>query len=341
LETNCLQTIRETLDDYREKMDVNLDCANMFMKNEIASIGIIAEFILYVNMLTWPVASIGWVSSLVQEAESSQKRINEFLETKPSISQEKGVTTKIEGKITFNNVSFEYNKNQIVLDNLNFSIEAGKRVVILGATGAGKTTLMNLISRFFDPTSGEILIDNHDIKSFDLKHLRKHISYVPQDVFLFSDTIKNNIKFGDVNADDQAIIEVAKLADVDHNIQDFQDKYETILGERGINLSGGQKQRLSIARALIKKSPILLFDDCLSAVDMETEENILRNLSEFTKNTTTVIISHRVSTAILADEIIVIENGQIIQKGSHKDLVNQQGYYKELYDKQMKISKTA
>jgi ATP-binding cassette subfamily B protein len=315
--------------------------ANMFMKNEIASIGIIAEFILYVNMLTWPVASIGWVSSLVQEAESSQKRINEFLETKPSISQEKGVTTKIEGKITFNNVSFEYNKNQIVLDNLNFSIEAGKRVVILGATGAGKTTLMNLISRFFDPTSGEILIDNHDIKSFDLKHLRKHISYVPQDVFLFSDTIKNNIKFGDVNADDQAIIEVAKLADVDHNIQDFQDKYETILGERGINLSGGQKQRLSIARALIKKSPILLFDDCLSAVDMETEENILRNLSEFTKNTTTVIISHRVSTAILADEIIVIENGQIIQKGSHKDLVNQQGYYKELYDKQMKISKTA
>jgi ATP-binding cassette subfamily B protein len=315
--------------------------ANMFMKNEIASIGIIAEFILYVNMLTWPVASIGWVSSLVQEAESSQKRINEFLETKPSISQEKGVTTKIEGKITFNNVSFQYNKNQIVLDNLNFSIEAGKRVVILGATGAGKTTLMNLISRFFDPTSGEILIDNQNIKSFDLTHLRKHISYVPQDVFLFSDTIKNNIKFGDVTANDQAIIEVAKLADVDHNIQDFQDKYETILGERGINLSGGQKQRLSIARALIKKSPILLFDDCLSAVDMETEENILRNLSEFTKNTTTIIISHRVSTAILADEIIVIENGQIIQKGIHKDLVNQQGYYKELYDKQMKISKTA
>jgi len=315
--------------------------ANMYIKNEILSIGIIAEFILYVNMLTWPVASIGWVSSLIQEAESSQKRINEFLETMPSITSTEGVKTPIKGKITFRNVSFQYNANQLVLDQLNFSVEAGQRVVILGATGSGKTTLMNLISRFFDPTAGEIIIDDFSIKTYELEYLRKQISYVPQDVFLFSDTIKNNIKFGDVMADDEEIIKVAKLADVDHNIQEFQNKYETILGERGLNLSGGQKQRLSIARALIKKSPILLFDDCLSAVDMETEENILKNLSEFTKNTTTIIISHRVTTAILADEIIVLEKGKIIQKGNHKSLIMQEGYYKELYNKQMKINKIA
>lgn len=315
--------------------------ASMYMANEINSVGVIAEFILYVNMLTWPVASVGWVSSLVQEAESSQKRINEFLRTTSEIKNDETVAhKKILGDIAFENVSFSYGKNQTnVLENINFSIKQGKRVVILGHTGAGKTTLFNLISRFYDPTHGKILIDGQDIKTFALNDLRQQISYVPQDVFLFSDSIKNNIKFGNNEATDEAIIEVAKIADVDYNIQAFKDKYDTILGERGINLSGGQKQRLSIARALIKKSPILLFDDCLSAVDMETEENILNNLAKFTKNTTTLIISHRVSTATLADEIIILDNGKIIQQGSHKTLLNQVGYYKDLYNKQMKINK--
>lgn len=314
--------------------------ASMYIANEISSIGVIAEFILYVNMLTWPVASVGWVSSLVQEAESSQKRINEFLETQPSINANKDVLPiKLNGDIVFENVSFSYGNNQTkALDKINLKIKSGKRVVILGHTGSGKTSLLNLISRFFDPTEGHIYIDNTNIKDINLENLRQQISYVPQDVFLFSDTINNNIRFGNINASEEEIIGVAKLADVDDNIKEFKDKYDTLLGERGINLSGGQKQRISIARALIKKSPILIFDDCLSAVDMETEEKILQNLAEFTKNTTTLIVSHRVSTALLADEIVVIEQGKIIQNGTHETLVNQNGYYKDLYYKQMTVN---
>jgi ATP-binding cassette subfamily B multidrug efflux pump len=314
--------------------------AMMYISGEIKSIGIIAEFILYVNMLTWPVASVGWVSSLVQEAESSQKRINEFLTTTSEIEENKQpISKQINGKITFENVSFNYPKNSnLVLKNINFTIESGKRVVILGHTGAGKTTLLNLITRFYDASSGRILIDDQDVKLYPINDIRSQISYVPQDVFLFSDTIKNNIKFGSINANDDEIIEVAKLADVDQNIQGFKDKYDTLLGERGINLSGGQKQRISIARALLKESNVLLFDDCLSAVDMETEEKILHNLALFTKNITTIIMSHRISTAILADHIFIIENGSITQSGSHETLISIDGYYKNLYYKQMTIN---
>jgi ATP-binding cassette subfamily B protein len=310
----------------------------MYINNdpEIESIGVIAQFILYINMLTWPVASLGWVSSLVQEAEASQKRINEFLNEEPEIKNPTELPSKIEGTIQFENVSFDYEDTHIkALDNISFTVEKGKTLAILGKTGSGKSTILSLISRLYDVTEGAINFDNQPITTLNLYDLRNQISVVPQDAFLFSDSIKNNIKFGNENATDEEVMEAAKKAVVHENILTFNDQYETILGERGITLSGGQKQRVSIARALIKNAPILLLDDCLSAVDTETEETILNNLLTYCKDKTTIIVSHRVSSAKNADQIIILEEGKIIEKGTHNELLEQNGYYKDLYVKQL------
>ena len=307
-----------------------------YIDGEIASIGIIAEFILYVNMLTWPVAVVGWVTSIVQRAEASQKRINQFLQEEPNIVSTVEEETPIEGKIEFKNVTFTYEDTNITaLNNISFSINKGETVAILGKTGSGKSTILDLIARLYDIDSGQILIDDVPIKQLNLQSLRQAIGAVPQDAFLFSDTIKNNIKFGKENSTDEEIIAVAKKAVVHENIMGFNKQYETILGERGITLSGGQKQRVSIARALLKDPQIYLFDDCLSAVDTETEEEILNQLKKESKNKTTLIVSHRVSSAKNADKIIVLEAGKLIQEGTHEELNSVEGYYKELYMHQL------
>lgn len=308
----------------------------MYIEGDIKSIGTIAEFILYVNMLTWPVASIGWVSSLVQEAEASQKRINEFLKVSPEIKNNVSTRTTIEGEIEFRNVSYTYEDTNITaLKNISFKVKKGETLAILGQTGSGKSSILSLITRMYDVKEGQISIDGKAIDQVNLFDLRNSIGIVPQDAFLFSDTIKNNIKFGKEDATDEEVMEAAKKAVVHNNIMSFNLQYETLLGERGITLSGGQKQRVSIARAIIKDPEILLFDDCLSAVDTETEEQILNNLLHISKDKTTIIVSHRVSSAKNADKIIILENGEIIQEGSHNQLVNQPGYYAELYQKQL------
>ena len=308
----------------------------MYINGTIKSIGTIAEFILYVNMLTWPVASIGWVSSLVQEAEASQKRINEFLKIEPEIKNKATKNSNITGEIEFKNVTFTYDDTEITaLQNISFKVKKGETLAILGKTGAGKSSILSLITRMYDIKEGSITIDGKSIDEVNLNDLRNSIGLVPQDAFLFSDTIKNNIKFGKEDATDNEVYEAAKKAVVHDNIIHFNKKYETILGERGITLSGGQKQRVSIARAIIKNPQILLLDDCLSAVDTETEEQILNNLLNISKDKTTIIVSHRVSSAKNADKIIIIDEGQIIQEGSHNQLVNQEGYYAELYLKQL------
>ncbi|MCI9845860.1 ABC transporter ATP-binding protein [Flavobacterium pectinovorum] len=308
----------------------------MYINGTIPNIGTIAEFILYVNMLTWPVASLGWVSSMVQEAEASQKRLNEFLKIEPEIKNNNPDSSEIQGSIVFENVSFTYQDTNIeALKNVTFSVKKGETLAILGKTGSGKSTILSLISRLYDVTEGKIKIDENEISTLNLNDLRNNIGIVPQDAFLFSDTIKNNIKFGNQNATDDEVIKAAKNAVVHDNITAFNKQYDTILGERGITLSGGQKQRVSIARAIIKNPAILLFDDCLSAVDTETEETILNNLFEICKDKTTIIVSHRVSSAKNADKIIILEDGKIIQQGSHNQLINQEGYYSSLYLKQL------
>ena len=299
-------------------------------------IGVIAEFILYVNMLTWPVAVVGWVTSMVQQAEASQKRINEFLKEVPEIKNNSTKPFKLNGKIEFKNVSLTYDDTKIkALKNINFSITKGETIAILGKTGSGKSSIVNLVSRLYDVSSGTIRIDDIPIRDINLIDLRKGIGFVPQDPFLFSDSISNNIKFGFEEASKQEIISAATKAVVHQNIEGFKDKYDTILGERGVTLSGGQKQRVSIARAIIKNPKILVFDDCLSAVDTETEERILANLESVSKDKTTLIISHRVSSAKNADKIIVLDDGEVIQQGSHNQLINENGYYKELYEQQL------
>ena len=308
----------------------------MYISGTIKSIGTIAEFILYVNMLTWPVASLGWVSSMVQEAEASQKRLNEFLKIEPEIKNKNLNKSVIKGSISFENVSYTYEDTNIkALQNISFTVKKGETLAILGKTGSGKSTILSLISRMYDVTEGKITIDGHEISTINLFDLRNSIGIVPQDAFLFSDSIKNNIMFGKENATDDEVFSAAKSAVVHDNIMGFNKQYETVLGERGITLSGGQKQRVSIARAIIKNPPILLFDDCLSAVDTETEEAILNNLYEICKDKTTIIVSHRISSAKNADRVIIIDKGQIIQQGSHNQLINQEGYYAALYLKQL------
>ena len=308
-----------------------------YMDGQIENLGTIAEFIIYVNMLTWPVASLGWVTSLVQEAEASQKRINEFLKQTPSIFNTNSKETPIKGTIVFKDVYFRYEDTNIeALKGISFGVEKGKTLAIIGNTGSGKSTILELIGRLNDVDKGTIEIDGKDIKELNLNNLRTSIGFVPQDPFLFSDSLKNNIKFGDGNASDNTVIEAAKKAVVHDNIVNFNNGYDTILGERGITLSGGQKQRVSIARAFIKNPQILLLDDCLSAVDTETEEQILNNIELVTKNKTTIIVSHRISSAKNADTIIVLNDGIITQEGTHSELINVEGYYKELYQKQLR-----
>lgn len=306
------------------------------ISGQIANIDVLVEFILYVNMLTWPVASIGWVTSLVQQAEASQERINEFLSEKPEITNPKTTPDTIRGDIAFQNVTFTYDDTNITaLKNISFEVKKGETLAIIGKTGSGKSTILELIGRLYDIDQGEILIDGRNIEKLNLESLRESIGYVPQDAFLFSDSIRNNIKFGKTEASEEEIITAAKNASVHKNITGFSKGYDTVLGERGITLSGGQKQRVSIARAIIHDPEILLFDDCLSAVDTETEEEILNNLFQISKNKTTIIVSHRISSAKNADKIIILEDGQIVQQGTHQHLLNTAGYYKELYAKQL------
>ncbi|UZO80443.1 ABC transporter ATP-binding protein/permease [Aquimarina sp. ERC-38] len=311
---------------------------NQYINGKI-DLGTILEFIIFVNMLTWPVATVGWVSSIIQQAAASQTRINEFLQEEPEIlkpvTPPQAITFK--GKISFKNVTFTYDDTNITaLKNINFTVSPGETLAIIGKTGSGKSTILDLIGRLYDPTKGTILIDSTPLPEVHLTTLREAVGYVPQDAFLFSDSIKNNIRFGQEDASLDEVIVAAKDAVVHKNIEKFQKTYETVLGERGITLSGGQKQRVSIARAIIKNPKILLFDDCLSAVDTETEEQILHNLHKVSKNTTTFLVSHRISTVRNADKIIVLEEGRIIQQGTHNELVNKEGYYHELYEKQLK-----
>ncbi|MEZ7885695.1 MAG: ABC transporter ATP-binding protein [Flavobacteriales bacterium] len=298
--------------------------------------GDIIQFIIYVNMLTWPFASVGWVTSLVNKAEASQKRINEFLKEEPEIKSTVSGDEKITGNISFEEVSFTYPDTGIeALQRINFNLKTGQTLGITGRTGSGKSTIANLISRQYDVTSGSIKIDNRTIQNVHLESLRNSIGTVPQDVFLFSDSIRNNISFSDERLTEEQIVEAAKKAAIYDNIMEFPEKFDTVLGERGINLSGGQKQRISIARAIIKSPEILIFDDCLSAVDTETEDKILRSLSQIMKGKTSVIISHRISSILGADHILVLDKGQIIEQGSHQDLIDKKGYYHELYQKQL------
>lgn len=300
--------------------------------------GNIAEFIVYVNRLTWPIASLGWVTSLIQRAAASQTRINEFLHTEPEISDPSASTEIIKGDIAFKNVSFTYPDSGIrALNNVSFEVAIGKSLAIIGRTGSGKSTIANLICRLYDVSSGEILIDHKNIKNSSLSSLRNQIGYAPQEVILFSDTITHNIAFS-IDEDRQkeaSIIQAAKDAVIYSNIIEFKDQFETVVGERGITLSGGQKQRISIARAIIKKPQIMIFDDCLSAVDTETEEEILNNLKKVMINKTSIIISHRISTVKNADTIIVLDKGEIIERGTHQQLLEKQGSYYELHKMQL------
>jgi ATP-binding cassette subfamily B multidrug efflux pump len=308
---------------------------NKYINGEI-QIGVVVEFMLYVNILTWPVAVVGWVTSMIQQAEASQARINEFLNQVPEIRNTSTASTKINGKVNFKDVTFTYDDTNITaLKNINFTVYPGETLAILGKTGSGKSTIIELISRLYDTTEGTISLDDIPIEIANLNDVRSQIGFVPQDPFLFSDTIGNNIKFGKEDASEEEIIEAAKNAVVHDNIVEFTNGYETILGERGVTLSGGQKQRVSIARAIIKNPKILIFDDCLSAVDTETEEKILSNLKKVSKNKTTFIISHRVSSAKNADKIIILDAGKITQQGTHNQLITQEGYYKELYEQQL------
>lgn len=300
----------------------------------------IAEFIIYVNMLTWPVASLGWTSSLLQRAEASQKRINEFLKTKNTILSEKELEREIQGKIEFKDVSFTYPDTGIkALKNVSFVVNPGESLAIIGTTGSGKSTISSLIARLYDAREGEVRIDDVPIDHYNLHSLRTQIGYVPQEVFLFSDTIYNNIAFGLTDSHNEKIMVAAKDADVYDNIMAFPQGFETRIGERGITLSGGQKQRVSIARAIVREPKILMLDDALSAVDTKTENNILNSMKRIMQGRTTVIISHRVSSAKLANKIIVLMDGEVVEEGTHIGLIRKGGIYKDLYRKQIETEK--
>lgn len=299
--------------------------------------GNIAEFVIYINMLTWPVASLGWVTSLVQQAAASQTRINEFLKLKPEIQNPTEEKVDLDGDLVFDNVAYTYSDSGIeAIKNLSFTVKKGETFAILGKTGSGKSTLANLILRLSDPISGKISINGHDLKEINMYQHRERIGYVPQEVFLFSETIGANIAFGEVSKekDREEIVKAAKKAAIHENIEGFEKAYYTMVGERGVTLSGGQKQRVSIARALLKCPDILLFDDCLSAVDTETEEEILQNIKKESQSTTCIIISHRVSSIKHADHVIVLDDGGISEEGSHQELMDLKGEYYDLYQKQ-------
>jgi ATP-binding cassette, subfamily B, multidrug efflux pump len=299
--------------------------------------GNIAEFIIYINMLTWPVTSLGWVTSIVQRAAASQARINEFLEEKNTITSDKNLSAAIEGTVEFKNVSLVYPDSGIeAFKNVSFTIKKGQKIAIIGNTGSGKSTLAALLCRMYDPSEGEILIDGINLKDYNVSGYRNQLGYVPQEVFLFSESIRNNILFGKKETvSEEKMIEAAKDADLYNNIIQFTKKFDTEIGERGITLSGGQKQRLAIARAIVKEPKILILDDCLSAVDTKTENTILTNLEKIMKNRTSIIISHRVSSVKLADKILVLENGKLVEEGKHEDLLKLNGHYKAIYEKQL------
>ncbi|MDA8714425.1 ABC transporter ATP-binding protein/permease [Flavobacteriales bacterium] len=301
------------------------------------SYGDIVQFVIYVNMLTWPFASIGWVTSIIQRAAASQERINEFLKEQPQIVSGPIQATNVQGRLEFRNVTFSYpNSNKEVLSDVSFVIEPGKTLAIIGRTGSGKSTVADLAARMYDPLKGTILLDGISLDHYELSSFRSNIGFVPQEVFLFSDTIANNISFGIENGAKPDRIEKAAVnAHIHHNIINFKDGYSSVMGERGLTLSGGQKQRISIARALIREPKIMLLDDCLSAVDTETEATILSNLKQIMANNTTIITSHRISSIQHADEIIVLDQGRIIERGTHHDLLNKRGDYFSLYKKQL------
>tara|TARA_B100001093_G_scaffold74859_1_gene65625 strand:- start:12902 stop:14659 length:1758 start_codon:yes stop_codon:yes gene_type:complete len=307
---------------------------NQYMNNEI-ELGILAEFIIYVNLLTWPVATVGWVTSIIQQAEASQKRINEFLKSKSVLVFNKKSEVKINGHIDFINVEFTYPETKIdALKNITFSVKSGESLAIMGDVGSGKSTLVELISKVYSPNKGQILIDGLDLEKINLECLRNSIGYVPQNTFLFSDTIENNIKFGVNIAEKKTIEEVAKISCFDKDVQGFKEKYNTMLGERGVNLSGGQKQRLSIARAIIKKPEILILDDSLSALDTETEKKILENLKYYNKKATIILTTHRISAAKKCDKILFLKNGYLSEFGTHKELMNLKENYWRVVKKQ-------
>ena len=306
-----------------------------YINGEI-DIGVIAEFIIYVNMLTWPVTLVGWVTSIIKQAEASQKRINEFIDSKSSLKNGNLKIKKSEiDNIVFKNVSFSYKQTEIkIFDSFDLHIKKGQNIGIIGKVGSGKTSLLDLISRIYDPDEGDILIGNKNIKLLKLSELRRIISYVPQDVFLFSESIRKNIQFGNPSATKDEVLKAASLSEINEEIIKFKEGYDTILGERGVTLSGGQAQRLSIARSFIKDAEIYLFDDCFSSLDSDTEIKILDNLKNTFTTKTLIIVSHRISCIKNADKIIVFENGKVIQSGNHNELINRQGYYKELFKKQ-------
>ena len=299
-------------------------------------IGVIAEFIIYVNMLTWPVTLVGWVTSIVKQAEASQKRINEFLDSKTKLKNGDLTISKKDSKsIVFKNVSFKYDQTGIeIFNSFDLKIEEGKTIGIVGKVGSGKTSILDLICRIYDPSGGDIFIGDKNLKSLKLSELRKIISYVPQNNFLFSESIQKNIQFGNPKATKDQVQKAAVLSEIDSEILKFDKGYDTILGERGVTLSGGQVQRLSIARSFIKDSEIYLFDDCFSSLDSDTEDRIISNLKNNFNNKTLLIVSHRVSCVRHADKIIVLENGKIVQNGTHNELISKKGFYKELNTKQ-------
>ncbi len=308
------------------------------------SAGNIAEFIMYVYLLTWPIASLGFTTSMIVRAAASQQRINEFLNTKTDIVSKKDLTRTIEGIIAFDHVRFVYPDSGIVaLDDVSFEVAAGQSIALLGTTGSGKSTVAMLLCRMYDTTTGQITVDGTDIRDYSLPSLRGQIGFVPQDVFLFSDSIRNNIRFGldDSEVTEDQIIQAAKDADLYENIVRFPEGFDTRVGERGITLSGGQKQRVSIARAIVREPRILILDDALSAVDTKTENAILNSLSRIMQGRTSVIISHRVSSAKLADKIIVLDDGKIVEQGTHESLIEQSGVYKELFEKQLQTEEAA